>query len=81
MTPKNIPGQYGDTPLHYAALGGHLRVVKYLIDEQSCNPSHLDNQIKTPLHWAAVKRHMDTVKFLTVDKHCDSEQDTRAPRH
>ena len=26
----NIPGQYGRTPLHYAAAFGHLHIVKYL---------------------------------------------------
>ena len=38
----NIPGQYGRTPLHYAAEFGHLHIVKYLTDKQGCNLSGLD---------------------------------------
>ena len=29
-----LPSKYGRTPLHHAAWGGHLHIVKYLIDEQ-----------------------------------------------
>ena len=67
----NIPGgQYGRTPLHYAAEFGHLHIVKCLIDELGCNPSCLDEDRRTPLHCAAMKGHMGIVKFLTVE-HCN----------
>ena len=55
-----------------AAAFGHLHIVKYLTDEQGCNPSCLDEHMQyTPLHWAAMKGHLDIVKFLTVEKQCD----------
>ena len=65
---KNIHGPYSRTPLHCAAEFGHLHIVKYLIDEQGCNPSCLDEDKYTPLHCAAIKGHINVVKFLTMEK-------------
>ena len=48
----------------------HLHIVKYLIDQQGCNPSCLDDYGYTPLHCATVKEHIDIVKFFTVEKGC-----------
>ena len=45
-------------------------VVKYLIDEQGCNASNLDENKSTPLHLAAMEGHIGIVKFLIVEKHC-----------
>ena len=58
-------------PLHYTAEFGNLHIVKYLTDEQHCNPSCLDLNKCTPLYFATIKGHIDIVKFLTVEKHCD----------
>ena len=64
----NIPGgHYGQTPLHYAAEFGHLHIVKYLINQQDCNPSCLDENKFTPLHCAAMMGQIDVVKFLTAE--------------
>ena len=55
---------------------GHLHIVKYLIDEQGCNPSCLDDLGYIPLHCSAMLGHMDIVKFLTVENHTGSDQNT-----
>ena len=57
----------------YLAQSGHFHIVKYLIDEQGCNPSCLDENKYTPLHHAAMTGHIDIVKFFTVEKYCDFE--------
>ena len=61
---------------HYAAETGQLHIVKYLIDEQGCDPSCLDRNKEIPLHRAASNGHLDIVKFLTLEKHCNSNQRT-----
>ena len=52
-----------------AAEFGHLHIVKYLTDEQGCNPSCFDDTSST-LHFIVlpVRGHFDVVKFLTVEK-------------
>ena len=49
----------------------YINIVKYLTDEQSCNPSCLDDLKFTPLHCATLIGHIDTVRFLALEKHCD----------
>lgn len=50
------PGPYVrknlDTPLHYAAGGGHLEVMQILLDAEA-DVNARDNFGKTPLHWTA----------------------------
>ena len=78
-THKNIQfwmKQRGQKIIHfgirtYLAQSGHFHIDKYLIDEQGCNPSCLDEYKYTPLHHAAMSEHIDIVKFLTVEKYCD----------
>ena len=50
---------------------GYLHIVKYLIDEQGCNPSCLDDLKCTPLHYAAMNGQIEIMKFITIEKHCD----------
>ena len=57
----------------YLTQSGHFHIVKYLTDEQGCNPSCLDEYKYAPLHHAAMSGHIDIVKFLTVEKYCDFE--------
>ena len=42
------------TPIHYAAVGGSLPVVKYLITEQHCDPATPGLNNSTPLHYMLV---------------------------
>ena len=48
-----------------------MHIVKYLIDEQGCDPSCLKEDKGTPLHCAARNGHLDIVKFLILEKHCN----------
>ena len=48
-----------------------MHIVKYLTDEQDCEPSCLDENNNTPLHRASIKGHVDIVKFFTLENPCD----------
>ena len=71
----------GATPLHYAALRGQLKIVKYFITELNCDPNivitgeHHGRPTKgggrIALHNAAQRGHLHVVKFLIEDQHCD----------
>ena len=57
------------TPLHFAALHGHLEICKLLLDRvEDKNP--LDFEMCTPLHYAALRGHLDVVKLL-IEKNVD----------
>ena len=51
------------TPLHLAALHGHLSVVKVLIREGS-EINLVDVECNTPLHYASINGHLGIVKWL-----------------
>lgn len=55
-------------PIHYAALNGHLHILKYLIDEK--NADFMDNIV---LDLAATNGQLDIVKFLIDEKGVDCE--------
>ena len=50
-------------PLHYAAMGGQLVIIKYLL-RSNADPLSEDVFHNLPLHYAAALGHLDTVKFL-----------------
>lgn len=59
----------GASPLLWAAGGGYLSIVQYLIDECHCDPNVRQQgkrafKGRTPLHWAARKGHLEVVKYL-----------------
>ena len=43
-----VDDQYGPTPLQYASQGGHMDIIQYLIKEQGCDPTTLDNKGRPP---------------------------------
>ena len=61
---KSYPrSNHGFTPLHFAALNGHLDVCKY-ITEITDDKSPRCNSGSTPLHQAALNGHLDVCKYL-----------------
>ena len=64
-------GRLGRTPLHHSARGGHLQVVRYLIEEQHYDPKCVDNIRCTPLHRSASGGHLQVVRYLIEEQHCD----------
>ena len=72
------------TPLHSAAINGHLAVVKYLITELGCNPQVGDNDGLTPLHYAALNGYLAVVKYLISELGCNpqvGDNDGLTPLH
>ena len=45
------------TPLHCAALCGHLPIVKLLVEDYLCDPGVRDEDGETPADWARKKPH------------------------
>ena len=60
-----------DTPLHYAALNGHLEVVRFFIEDMKCDPNCNGQYERTPLYLASGGGHLDVVKYLVDTYHCD----------
>ena len=58
-------------PLFYAALGGHYKVVKYLINKCNCNPHQQSVEGETPLYLACLSGHYEIVTYLINKCHCD----------
>ena len=55
---------FGDTPLHRAAVRGHLEVVKYLLSRDDVDANMRNRGNNTPLHEAAYYGRLDVVKYL-----------------
>ena len=62
----------GRSPLHSSSRGGHLQVVKYLIEEKNCEPNCQDREGITSLHLACGWGHLEIVKYLIQAVHCDA---------
>ncbi|XP_064397038.1 uncharacterized protein LOC135343935 isoform X2 [Halichondria panicea] len=54
------------TPLHHAALGGNLNIVKFLMSN-GYNPMQKDCQGNTALHYAAINGNINILRHLIVD--------------
>ena len=61
---KNPKDENGITPLHLAAQGGHLEVVKAIADKLTHNKNPKDVNGKTPLHLAEEHSHLLVVEYL-----------------
>ena len=57
----------GSTPLHFAALKGHLDVVALLLASKA-DVNAKNNEGSTPLHYAAVHDHKDVAELLLASK-------------
>ncbi|XP_022107622.1 leucine-rich repeat serine/threonine-protein kinase 1-like isoform X2 [Acanthaster planci] len=58
-----INREYKETPLYRAALGGHLSVVKFLLDHHANGKPNRDTK-QTPLYAACLNGHFDVAKLL-----------------
>ncbi len=61
----DVQGQYGLTPLHYAAQNGHADIAAYLL-LKGANVNGLSYAGGTPLHSAAEKRYWATATLLLL---------------
>jgi cytohesin len=59
----NARDQWGQSPLHVAASGGHLAQVKWLI-ENGADPNLRDDSGKTPLQRAASRGYREVAEYL-----------------
>jgi ankyrin repeat protein len=71
----------GASPLLWAAGGGHLDIVHYLIADCHCDPNVRQRgkrafSGRTPLHWAARKGHLEVVQYLVDTCRVDLEAAT-----
>ena len=54
----------GDYVIHFAAIGGLLPIVQYIIEKQNVNTEIQGNKGKTPLHYACENGHLPIVEYL-----------------
>lgn len=59
-----VVDRHGLTPLQWAAGGGHLTTVRYLVDEAHCPVDKSNKEGRTPLMWACRNGHLDVATFL-----------------
>ena len=59
----------GRNPIHFAAVYGHLEIVKNLAKFADV-PNAPDNNGTTPIHYAALEGHLEIVEFLTKFTEC-----------
>ena len=68
----------GGTPLHFAAIHGHLSVVKHILESDYGIDADVETYIgTTPLQCAAMKGHLDILKFLTKKHNCNASHTDR----
>jgi ankyrin repeat protein len=73
-----------DTPLHIAALLGHLEFCKVLISKNRKLVEEVDSRGRTPLHLASAEGHIDLVQALlqvNANVCLARDQDGRIPLH
>ena len=75
---KHIINQYPELrAVHILVEKGHLNVLKYLIDNNYCNPNVTDHQDRTSLHVAVVADQFEILEYLleSKSKACINVQD------
>ena len=80
----NCTDSIGGTPLHYAAAGGSLAMIDYLITELDLNATIPNNNDTLPLHFTCFYGHLDATKYFIIKKYCDPNsrgQDGKTPLH
>ena len=60
---KNPRNEWNETPLHFAASKGHLKICKYIVGKvEDKNPKCMNG--RTPLHYAAIKGHLEVCLLI-----------------
>ncbi|KAI3691064.1 hypothetical protein L2E82_49280 [Cichorium intybus] len=76
---------FNETPLHIAALSGHLDFVKILVRKKPSLAMSLDSLRRTALHLASAEGHVEIVRELlnvmSPIGWCSRDQDGRTPLH
>ncbi|KAI3506139.1 hypothetical protein L1887_28495 [Cichorium endivia] len=76
---------FNETPLHIAALSGHLDFVKILVRKKPLLAMSLDSLRRTALHLASAEGHVEIVRELlnvmSPIGWCFRDQDGRTPLH
>ena len=62
------------SPFYYAAGGGHLDVIKFLVRNYQCTD---DGEGPTPLSLAVIHGHLETVKYLVSECNQDPNRQTK----
>ncbi|CAM1508005.1 Fc.00g048530.m01.CDS01 [Cosmosporella sp. VM-42] len=57
------PNEHGNTGLHWAALGGHLNIVKFLL-EQGASPALANERNYVPLDLAYFNNHEEVAQYF-----------------
>eukprot|EP00122_Pirum_gemmata_P020015 Pgem_evm1s18724 len=63
---------FGLNPLCLAARGGHLKLVKYLVEEADVDIDSTDMNAKTALYEAAAHGHLNVVKYVLSKCHSET---------
>ena len=55
----------GHTPAHWACLGGHTTILRFMIEHKAPIDEPSDNELgQYPMHWACVNGHVSVVDIL-----------------
>ncbi|KAK5997079.1 Ankyrin-3-like protein [Cladobotryum mycophilum] len=80
----NKGNRLGKTPLHYAALNGHLEAVQLLLAQPGVDFNHEDYDRNTPLHYAGQNGHLEAVQLLLAQPGIDlspKDKNHKTPLH
>jgi ankyrin repeat protein len=66
----NSTDSHGQTPLSFAARGGHKAVVNLLVSRDDIAANSKDNDGQTPLFWAAREGYEAVVRLLARSGRC-----------
>lgn len=61
----NMRDEKGHTPAHWACLGGHLTILRFIMDSKGPIDQPSNNELGAhPIHWACVNGHINIVDIL-----------------